>query len=173
MLMRLRFAVIAGVLLASFAPAQAGDWPMYRFDANRSAATPEQLPGQLHLQWVREFPALQPAWPDQPKLQIDAVYEPVVLGKRLFLGSSSSDTLTAFDTERPTQPESGAAAGRPSGASAEAVTVPPAEETGKESPDIPAVDTDTRLLVNIAGGLAVGLLVIVACGIFYVARSRA
>jgi hypothetical protein len=73
----------------------------------------------------------------------------------------------------PTQPESGAATGRPSGASAEAVTVPPVEEAGKESRDIGAVDTETRLIVNIAAGLAVGLLVIVACGILYVARSRA
>jgi outer membrane protein assembly factor BamB len=99
MLMRLQFAAIAGALLVTLAPAQASDWPMYRFDANRSAASPEQLPGRMHLQWVRELPALKPAWPDQPKLQIDAVYEPVVMGKRLFLGSSSSDTLTAFDTE--------------------------------------------------------------------------
>jgi hypothetical protein len=32
---------------------------------------------------------------------------------------------------------------------------------------------DTRLAANIAGGLAVGLLVIVLAGIFYVARGRA
>jgi hypothetical protein len=79
MLPRLRFAAMAGLLLASFAPAHASDWPMYRFDANRSAATPEQLPGQLHLQWVRDLPPLKPAWPDQPKMQLDAVYEPVVM----------------------------------------------------------------------------------------------
>ncbi|MFM7074108.1 MAG: PQQ-binding-like beta-propeller repeat protein [Planctomycetota bacterium] len=41
---------------------------------------------------------LQPAWPDQPKMQLDSVYEPVVLGQRLFVGSSHDDSLTAYDT---------------------------------------------------------------------------
>jgi outer membrane protein assembly factor BamB len=77
---------------------RAADWPMYRYDANRSAASPQELPQTMHLQWVRALPILKPAWPDQPKMQLDAVYEPIVLGKTLFVGSSRSDTLTAYDT---------------------------------------------------------------------------
>ena len=80
------------------------DWPAWR-----RAAGPGPLgwgslrgrphrPARLQLQWVRRLPPLEPAWPDQPKLQADAVYQPVVLGKRLFVGSSRHDTLTAYDT---------------------------------------------------------------------------
>jgi outer membrane protein assembly factor BamB len=63
-----------------------------------TAASPE-LPAQLHLQWVRDYPQLAPAWPDQPKLQFDAAYSPVVLGKTLFLSSSRTDSVTALDTD--------------------------------------------------------------------------
>ncbi|MFM7071007.1 MAG: hypothetical protein ACKO38_04325, partial [Planctomycetota bacterium] len=78
--------------------AAAGDWPMYRCDAQRSGATPAELPARLSLAWSLELPVLQPAWPDQPKMQLDSVYEPVVLGRRLFVGSSHDDSLTAYDT---------------------------------------------------------------------------
>ena len=77
--------------------ATAGDWPMWRHDAGRSAGTPDRMPATLHLQWTRELPALKPAWPDQPKPQMDAVYQPIVLGKRLIIGSSHDDCVTAYD----------------------------------------------------------------------------
>src|SRR5262245_6453806 len=80
------------------APAPAADWPMWRHDAGRSNASPAELPRQLHLQWVREYPPLKPAWPDQPKMQLDAAYEPVVLGQTMFVGSSCTDSVTALDT---------------------------------------------------------------------------
>lgn len=76
----------------------AADWPLWRHDANRSAASPQVLPARLHLQWVREYPPLKPAWPDQGKLQFDAAYEPIVLGHTLFVPSSRTDSLTAIDT---------------------------------------------------------------------------
>lgn len=78
--------------------AAAGDWPMYRCDAQRSGATASELPASLSLAWTLELPTLQPAWPDQPKMQLDSVYEPVVLGQRLFVGSSHDDSLAAYDT---------------------------------------------------------------------------
>jgi outer membrane protein assembly factor BamB len=90
-------AILLGPLVDP-ASARAEDWPMYRFDEGRTAASPEELPATLHVQWIRQLPALKPAWPDQPKMQLDAVYEPVVLGKLLFVGSSHDDTLTAYDT---------------------------------------------------------------------------
>lgn len=71
---------------------------MYRYDAKRGAASPQELADRLHLQWVRELPVLKPAWPEQAKMQLDSVYEPIVLGKTLFVGSSRTDTLTAYDT---------------------------------------------------------------------------
>ncbi len=65
--------------------------------ASRSAASPQVLPAKLHLQWVREFPPLTPAWPDQPAMQFDAAYEPIVVGKTLFVASSRTDSVTALD----------------------------------------------------------------------------
>src|SRR5262245_15633433 len=85
-------------MLSLPAPVLGTDWPMHGYDAGRSSASPEQLAPDLHLQWVREWPALQPAWPDQPQMQFDAAYAPVVLGKTLFVGSSRTDSITALDT---------------------------------------------------------------------------
>ena len=84
-------------LLACPALVRAADWPMDRYDAQRSAASPQELPARLHLQWVRQLPALKPAWPDQPALQFDAAYVPVVLGKTMFIGSSRTDSVTASE----------------------------------------------------------------------------
>ncbi len=80
----------------------AGDWPMWRYDANRSASSPQELPNKLYLQWVREYPKLEQAWEDplnQDLMQFDRVYEPVVMGRTLFIGSNVSDRLVALDTE--------------------------------------------------------------------------
>lgn len=94
--MRLRFRILA--MLAAALPATAADWPMWRYDANRSAASPQELPAKLHLQWQRTYPPQRAAWPDQPLMPFDTVYEPVVLGQTLFLGSSRIDSVTAIDT---------------------------------------------------------------------------
>src|SRR5262245_10959969 len=91
-------AALVAALVLSGSRARAADWPMWRYDAARAAASPQQLAAELHLQWVRELPPLKPAWPDQPKMQFDAAYEPVVAGKLLYLGSPRDDTITAYDT---------------------------------------------------------------------------
>ena len=89
-------AVAAGMCL----PALAADWPQWRYDASRSAASPQELPDDLHLQWVRELPKPTPAWPrSQHKLQFDASYEPVVMGKMLYVASMVTDSVTAYDTD--------------------------------------------------------------------------
>ncbi len=76
------------------------DWPMQRYNGQRCAASPEQLPAKLNLQWIRELAAPKPAWPtSQDRLQFDASYEPVVAGKTIFVGSMVSDSVTAYDTE--------------------------------------------------------------------------
>lgn len=88
------------VLPGSFAEVVAGDWPQWRFDAGRGAATPAELPTELHLQWVRHLPAPRPAWPEsQPWLRFDASYCPVAAGKQLFVPSMVTDSVTAYDTE--------------------------------------------------------------------------
>ncbi|MDD4872892.1 MAG: PQQ-binding-like beta-propeller repeat protein [Kiritimatiellae bacterium] len=80
------------------------DWPMWRYDARHSAVPPEKLPDKLHLQWVRELPTPIPAWPLQSsdqgdKLQFDFSYEPVAMGKMLFVPSMRDDSLRAYDAE--------------------------------------------------------------------------
>ena len=81
-----------------FAPAQDGasDWPMWRYDAGRTAVSPDSLPGTLHLQWTRVLPELTPAYRNA-RLQFDSGYEPVVAGGTLFFGSSFDDSVTALD----------------------------------------------------------------------------
>lgn len=78
--------------------AEAGDWPLFRYDAQRSAASPDELPAELSLQWTRQLPKLKPAWPDQPKMQFDAAYEPIVVEQSIIIGSPWEGSITAYDT---------------------------------------------------------------------------
>ncbi len=96
-------AVIGAFMVTLFiagSAARAADWPMWRHDAARGGASPEELPETLHLQWILELPTPRPAWPsNQDKLQFDRLYEPVLAGKSLFVGSMISDSVTAHDTD--------------------------------------------------------------------------
>jgi outer membrane protein assembly factor BamB len=78
---------------------RAADWPQFRHDAQRSAASPEQLPAELHVQWSRDFATPKPAFPTEVRLRYDGSYEPVVVGKTLFIPSMVTDSVTAFDTD--------------------------------------------------------------------------
>ena len=84
------------VLHALFSSCFAEDWPTWRFDKNRSAATSEQLPEQLHLQWSRKLPAITPAWTDE-RLQFDGSYEPIVANGKMFLASPADHSMSSFD----------------------------------------------------------------------------
>ena len=96
-------AVLLGMAFALMGAADlaAADWPMWRYDAARSAASPHPLPTNLTLLWSRKLPPVQPAWPLEPeqRLNFDASYEPVVLGKLLFLASPNDGSVTAYETE--------------------------------------------------------------------------
>jgi len=85
------------VVLALVSSAFAGDWPAWRYDAQRSAHSPDNLPAVLHSHWSLTLPPLKPAWPDQPMMPFDAAYEPVVAGQLMFVGSSRTDSVTAYD----------------------------------------------------------------------------
>ncbi len=100
--------MIAGVALtlAAASPSSAAadaDWPMWRYDAARSAETPLELAEDLHLQWVRELPEPERAWPhqldDRGKLEFDVSYSPVVLGRRIFVPSNVTDSVTAYGVD--------------------------------------------------------------------------
>lgn len=81
-----------------FEPCFGADWPMWRYDASRTASSPETLPESLHLLWERELPEARPAF-REARLQFDAGYEPIVLGDLIYLSSSRNDGVMALDTE--------------------------------------------------------------------------
>ncbi|MCY2995535.1 MAG: PQQ-binding-like beta-propeller repeat protein [Planctomycetota bacterium] len=80
-------------------PLRAGDWPQFRHDAGRTAASPHELPAKLQLRWTRTLPPPRPAFPNEVRLAYDASYEPVVLGHTMFVPSMVTDSVTALDTE--------------------------------------------------------------------------
>ncbi len=88
------------LILIGAVVAHATDWPTWRADATRSASIAAPLPAELHLCWTRQLERPESAWPaSQHKLQFDRSYEPIVAGKRLFVGSMVADYVAAFDTE--------------------------------------------------------------------------
>jgi len=78
------------------------DWPMWRYDEGRSACTPEQLPAKLNLLWTWQFSQREPVWDDplnQDMMPLDRVFEPVILGKTMYLGFNDKDKVMALDTD--------------------------------------------------------------------------
>ncbi len=95
-----RLFILMILMTLSLQTLQAGDWAMWRHDASRSAATPDEIPKDLKLLWRRELPPTSPAWPQsQTKLQFDRGYEPIVMGKQMFVGSSHDDSVSTYSTE--------------------------------------------------------------------------
>src|SRR5438309_302188 len=92
----LPFITLILTTIPGFSPAP--DLPMWRHDANRSGASPADLPAKLYLQWQRDNAPLTAAWPDQEKMQFDIVREPIVVGQTMFFNSSRHDCVRALDT---------------------------------------------------------------------------
>ena len=92
---------MAVVFLAGSAAAFAADWPMWRYDAARSGASSNGIATNLTLLWSRKLPPVCPAWPlaNDERSGFDSSYEPVVMGKLLFIGSPNNGSITAYDTE--------------------------------------------------------------------------
>jgi len=100
MLMKIRFPLVLLILACLLtAKVRVGDWPQFRYDLGRTAASPHGLPADLQLRWTRSLPAPRPAFPYELRLAYDASYEPVVLGKTMFVPSMVNDSVTALDTE--------------------------------------------------------------------------
>ena len=73
---------------------------MWRYDAQRTAATDEQLPVRPHLRWTASLPAREPAWMDplnRDLMTYDRLLEPIVLGNRMFLSLNDRDQVIALD----------------------------------------------------------------------------
>ena len=99
MFLRIQLIIIA-LLISSALKGQYYDWPMWRFDANRSASTPEQLADKLYLQWQAIYSPREPVWDDplnQNLMQFDRIFEPIVAGNKVFIGFNDQDKVTALD----------------------------------------------------------------------------
>ena len=95
---------VAAVILLLFtfpsAYSQYFDWPMWRYNHERSASTPEQLAEKLYLQWQVQYSPRIPVWDDplnQNLMQFDRVFEPIVVGNKMFLGFNDQDKVIALD----------------------------------------------------------------------------
>ncbi|MCE9556958.1 MAG: PQQ-binding-like beta-propeller repeat protein [Planctomycetes bacterium] len=103
MSLRLHIRLVLGLFLVGFPSfgslSRAEDWPMWRYDAGRTASTPQQLPDKLTLAWTTQLKPPAPAWPEDAKLLFDAAQEPVVWGKTLLVGLSAEDSLLALDVD--------------------------------------------------------------------------
>ena len=96
----MRISCVAVMLASAFgADIHGADWPQWRYDAGRTAASPEQLPAELHLQWVREYQAPRPAFPGEVRLRYDATYEAVASGNTVFVPSMVTDSVAALDAD--------------------------------------------------------------------------
>ena len=87
-------------LIFAATQAQSYDWPMWRYDHNRSASTPEQLADKLYLQWQVKYTARTSVWDDplnQDLMQFDRIFEPIVSDNKIFLGFNDQDKVIALD----------------------------------------------------------------------------
>lgn len=73
---------------------------MFRYDAGRTATSPDELPPTLHLQWTRKYSQRKPAWDDplnQDLMKYDRAFEPIVSNGVMYVGFNDSDKLVALD----------------------------------------------------------------------------
>ena len=80
----------------------AGDWPMWRYDAKRTASSPEQRPAELYLQWTRHYSPREMVWDDpinHDLMQYDKEFEPIVIGNPLYIGFNDQDKVVAINTD--------------------------------------------------------------------------
>ena len=94
-----RFGWVPAAALVWLAAARGEDWPMYRHDASRTAGTKQELPGQLYLQWVRQLPERHAAMSYDRRMEHDNGYQPIVVGKTMFVGLEYNNALLAMDTD--------------------------------------------------------------------------
>jgi hypothetical protein len=88
-----------GILILFLLPLSAADWPQWRQNPGRTAETTQSLGNRADwkILWQRELAKPDPAFQDV-RLQFDRGYEPIVLGERLFVGSTVDGSVAAYST---------------------------------------------------------------------------
>ena len=77
---------------------RAEDWPTYRANRSRSGYTPEAIPNQLVLRWTHRMAHVpRPAWPTSKRMQFDQVFQPIIVGDLVIMGSSVDDQVITID----------------------------------------------------------------------------
>lgn len=105
MMKSLKYFLLVTLALTTFGigtPTQAGDWPMWRSDAGRTAGTEDSLPEKLSPLWKVTYSPRKMVWDDplnQDLMPYDRAFEPIVVGKVLMIGFNDSDKIVALNTE--------------------------------------------------------------------------
>ena len=81
------------------AGAAGGDWPQFRHDARRSAATPDPLAERLHLAWVRHFPPCNVVERQASQAPFEVGCQAVAAGKTLYVGLDCFSAVVALNTD--------------------------------------------------------------------------
>jgi len=79
---------------------QSADWPMWRCDSMRSAASKELLGKTLRVEHVLKGTGRKPTWDDPLNMDVmayDRILEPILLGEQLFVGFNDSDKVVSYD----------------------------------------------------------------------------
>ena len=95
----MKFRILLAVI-AFASTTRADDWPMWRANPSRSAATSNQLPTKFQTQWSRKFEPREQAWDDTLNLDLmtyDRVFEPIVYEGLVCIGFNDQDKLVAMD----------------------------------------------------------------------------
>ena len=76
------------------------DWPMWRFDSQRSGYTTKQIPSKLSLKWMyKSGHAPQPAWSGRDtRMPYDLAYHTVIADGTVFFASSADCKVYALDS---------------------------------------------------------------------------
>ncbi|MCF7675454.1 MAG: PQQ-binding-like beta-propeller repeat protein [Akkermansiaceae bacterium] len=100
--MILEKTTLRGLFALALVPAacRADDWPCFRKDERRSAATSEALSFPLTAAWAYRGAAPRPAWPEPGRtvnwFDFDYACQPVSAGGVVVFGSSAEDTVYAL-----------------------------------------------------------------------------
>jgi len=102
--MKTKYTIFSTVFLmiVSALGVRAEDWPTWRYDAGRTAASIEELSDNLFLQWTRHYFQREQVWDDplnNDLMQFDKVFEPIAVGNMLYIGFNDQDKVVAFDTK--------------------------------------------------------------------------
>ncbi len=101
----MKFSIFKGLYILAFLffaiSVSAQDWPMWRYDAGRTASSPEELTDNLYLQWTKQYSEREMVWDDplnHDLMQYDKVFEPIAVGNILYIGFNDQDKVVAINS---------------------------------------------------------------------------